>query len=202
MISIIKPLRSEPESSGFLEERDQSPIDMWSHDTVHWPHELPPDEHHRHRRRVPQQPHQRPLNLLPSGVLVQLVHSRVHAHSAEEPLHGMAHAAGAEAEDHHRILRRQPRHSLQRIRHDSRRRCRCRRIVSPRFGVVVVHLNSTGGVERMVVGKRSVYSAGVSGAFWWFHILSLCCRSACLDFCLKRMAECKEKYKIIMIQWL
>ena len=105
---------------------------------------------HRHFTAASAHPYH-PAHLLLSGVLVQLVHSQVHAHSTEEPLHDMAHAAGAEAEDHHCILRRQLRHSLQRIHHDSRCCCCC--IVSPRFGVVVIHPNSTGSIVAILNAK-------------------------------------------------
>lgn len=110
---------------------------MGSHDSVHGTDQLAADEHDRNRRRVFEQPHESHLDLFPSRVLVQLIHGRVHSHSAEEPLHSVAHAAAAQAEYHHRALRRQPRHSLQRVRHVHAPR---RTVVAPGLGLVMLCL--------------------------------------------------------------
>lgn len=121
---------------------------MGSHDIVHGADELAADEDDGDGRRVSEEPHQSALNLLASWVVVQLVDHGVDAHSAEEALDGMAHAAGAEAEDHHRILRSQPRYPLQRIRHRSRGR-----VEPPGLRLLVVHLNNNTLMRRAASGR-------------------------------------------------
>lgn len=121
-------IRSEPEGPSLLEKGDQGAIDMGSHDSVHGADELAANKNHRNSRRVAEQPHESPLNLLPSRVLVQLIHRRIDPHPAEEPLDSMAHAAAAHTEYYHRALRRQPRHPLQWVPHAHPHR----HIVTPR----------------------------------------------------------------------
>ena len=119
--------RSEPERAGLLEERDEGAVDMRGHDPVHGADQLPADEDDGDDGRaggaVAEEPGEGALQLAAPWVQVQLVHRRVHAHAAEEPLHGVAHAAAAHAEHHHRALRRQPLHARHRaLRHRRRRR--------------------------------------------------------------------------------
>jgi hypothetical protein len=90
---------------------------MRGHDSVHCPNKLPADEDDRDSGGGAQEPHESLLQVFASGILVQLVHSWVDAHPTEEPLYGMAHAARAHAEDHHRVLRRQPLYALERVAH-------------------------------------------------------------------------------------
>jgi hypothetical protein len=102
----------EPERAGLLEERDERAVDVRGHDAVHGADELAADEDDGDDGSaggaVAEEAGERALQLAPARVEVQLVHRRVNAHAAEEPLHGVAHAAAAHAEHHHRALRRQP----------------------------------------------------------------------------------------------
>lgn len=122
---------SEPESAGFLEEGDEGAVDVSCHYPVHGTHELSAYEDDRDGRggAGAEQPRERALHLLTARVLVQLHHRGADAHAAEEPFHGVAHAAAAHAEDYHRALRRQPLHPLQCVH----RRSPPRRHVAPRL---------------------------------------------------------------------
>ncbi|CAL9173706.1 unnamed protein product, partial [Musa hybrid cultivar] len=135
---------SEPESAGLFEEGDEGAAYVGGHDPVHGPNQLPADEYHGYGGAAgcttAEEAGEGALHLPPARVLVQLHHRRAHPHAAEEPLQGVAHAAGAHAEDHHRALRRHPLHPLQRV-HRRRRphpshvtprlRCRRRLVVHP-----------------------------------------------------------------------
>lgn len=95
---------------------------MGGHDSVHGSHQLSTNEHDGNPGGAPEEHHERFLDLLAApGVLVELVHGGVHPHPAEEPLDGVAHAARAHAEYHHRVLRRQPLYPLYRVRPDRAR---------------------------------------------------------------------------------
>lgn len=113
----------EPESTGFLEQGHKGTVDMGSHDSVHTTHKLATNEDDWDGGGTALEAHEGFLHVPPSGVLqVQLVHSRVDAHAAEELLDGVAHAAVVCAEDDHRILGGQPLYALQRIT------CSCHRV--------------------------------------------------------------------------
>ena len=103
---------SEPECSGVAEQRHELATKVERHDLIGRANEVAADEHGGHGGAAAQHVGQRSLHVLPLGVLVQLVDGRVHTQLAEEPLDGVAHAAGAQAEDHHRPLRRQPPHPI------------------------------------------------------------------------------------------
>nr|ACN27751.1 unknown [Zea mays] len=127
-------MRSQPERAGVLEQRHEGAVDVRGHDAVHGADQPAADEHDGHDRRArrrgsggAEEAGQGALQLAAPRVVVQLVHRRVHAHAAEEALHGVAHAAGAHAEHHHRALRRQPLHALRRRLH-GRRRCHHRHV--------------------------------------------------------------------------
>lgn len=104
----------EPDGAGVPEEEEEVAAEMEGHDAVHGTDELPPDEDGRHRRAAADEPGQRPLHLPAVRLLVELVDGVVYAEVGEEGLHGVAQAAGPDAEDHHRLLRSQPHHPLHR----------------------------------------------------------------------------------------
>lgn len=89
-----------------FEKRDEGAIDVAGHDSVHGANELASNEDDREDRGGSQEREQGSLEVFATRVLVQLVHRWVDTHAAKEPLNGVAHAAGAHAEYHHRILRR------------------------------------------------------------------------------------------------
>lgn len=104
---------SKPKGASFFEERDEGAIDMGSHDSVHGADELAANEDDGDCGGGAEEAHESFLHIFSLGVLVQLVHRGVNAHPAEEALHGVAHAATADAEDDHGVLRGQPLYVLQ-----------------------------------------------------------------------------------------
>lgn len=74
---------------------------MEAHHLVGSTHQFTADEHRRHARVTPK-PEKSLLDLPPSRNLIHLVDCGVHPKLGdEESLDGVAHAAGAPAEDHH-----------------------------------------------------------------------------------------------------
>ena len=147
----------KPQGPSFLEKRDQTAIDMRSHNPVHGPHQLPANKDDGHRRRGgSDEPHQSPFNFFSSGVVVQLVHRWAHSHSAQQPLQGVAHAAAAHAEYHHCAPRRQPDHPVHWVS-----RCRRRHVVVPwALCLVMHHFRGDWRLKR----KRVIFL----GEFCWF----------------------------------
>nr|ACN26889.1 unknown [Zea mays] len=131
---------------------------MRGHDPVHGADQLPADEDDGDDGRaggaVADEAGEGVLQLSSARVQVQLVHRRVHAHAAEEPLHGVAHAAAAHAEHHHRALRRQPLHARHRaLRHHRRGRRHVPRLLRRR----VLHCRSLpkGGGSLAAKGEHT-----------------------------------------------
>lgn len=61
----------EPQGPSFLEKRNQSSINMRSHNSIHGPYELPADEDDGDwGRGGSNQPHQSSFNVFASGVMV------------------------------------------------------------------------------------------------------------------------------------
>lgn len=112
LVGIVASLVLHPEGTRIAKQRDKVAAEVQRHDLVGGADEPPADEHRRHGGAAAEEPRQRLLHLLPPRVLVQLHHRRVHPELAEEARHGVAHAARAHAEDHHRPLRRQPVHPV------------------------------------------------------------------------------------------
>ncbi|KAF8015054.1 hypothetical protein BT93_H0752 [Corymbia citriodora subsp. variegata] len=106
-----------PNGSGLSEERDQGPPHLVAHELVRAADVLLADEHGGDDLAPPELD-QRPLDLVPVGHLVKLVHRQVCAVALYQGLHGVAHAARAPAEYHHRLVLHEPR---QRPVHATRR---------------------------------------------------------------------------------
>ena len=111
-----KKSNSKPERAGFLEQRHQSAANVGRHDAIHRPDEFAADENHRHGGGGAEEVRERGLDAPGHGMVVELVDGGADAHPAEEALDGVAHAARAHAEYHHRAARRQPHHPLQSFR--------------------------------------------------------------------------------------
>lgn len=94
---------SKPKGTGILEQRNKGSVDMGGNNSFNSTHQFAADKHQGHGGAAPKQPHQRPLQLFAPGVFIKLVHRGVHTHAQQQPLHGVAKAAGAPAEYHHRI---------------------------------------------------------------------------------------------------
>jgi hypothetical protein len=103
---------SEPYGAGALEHGHELAGEVQRHDLVGGANEVAADEDSRDRRRAAEAAGELPLHVAAARVLVQLVHRRAHAKLGEEARHRVAHRALAPREDHHRLLRRQPRHPL------------------------------------------------------------------------------------------
>ncbi|URD80941.1 Zn-finger in Ran binding protein [Musa troglodytarum] len=87
----------DPERTCITKKRDQFPTQVKSN-------RLAADEHGRHRRVTSHQLGESLLHLSSPGVLVQLVDGGIDTQVMEETLHGVAHAAGAQAEDYDCLL--------------------------------------------------------------------------------------------------
>ncbi|URE05465.1 Glutaredoxin [Musa troglodytarum] len=105
-------VRSKPESTSLPKQWSQLATKVKGHDPVGGSNQLSSDEHDRHRGVAAEQLDQCLLHLSPSRVFVELVNRRIDSQLAEEPLDGVAHAAGAQAEDYHGLLRGQPHHPV------------------------------------------------------------------------------------------
>lgn len=145
---------SEPKSASFFQERNEGAVDVGGHNAIHGADELAADEDDGEGGGAAEEAGEGPLDLLATWVVVELVDRRIDAHPAEEPLDGVAHAARAEAEDHHRALRRQLLHTLQRVRRNGGVAGMCRRHVrAPGLGLVM-HRNVTGIVRNTEEEER------------------------------------------------
>ncbi|PKA57652.1 hypothetical protein AXF42_Ash016698 [Apostasia shenzhenica] len=90
---------------------------MQGHDLVSGPNELAAYEDSGHGRAAADHLCEFPFHLLPLGVVIELVHGRIHAEFANEQLlNSVAHATGAVTEDHHCPLGGQFHHSIHRRR--------------------------------------------------------------------------------------
>ena len=106
-------MKSEPESSGVLEERHEGAIDVACHEGFDAAQELAADEDRRDRLlAVGAELVEHGLNVRAGGVLVELDDDGADAEAEEEPLGYSAHATPAHAEHHDRVASRQLSHRL------------------------------------------------------------------------------------------
>jgi len=77
---------------------------MRSHYAVKSSDKLSAYENGRNGWGSAEEPDESLLNLLAAVLLVEFVDGRIDSQATEEPLHNMAHAAGAYAENHHGAL--------------------------------------------------------------------------------------------------
>ena len=103
---------SEPYGAGGLEHGHELAGEVERHDLVGRADEVAADEDSRDRRRAAEAAGELPFHVAAARVLVQLVHRCAHVELGEEAQHRVAHRALAPREDHHSLLRRQPRHPL------------------------------------------------------------------------------------------
>nr|GMD04278.1 hypothetical protein DM860_007927 [Ipomoea batatas] len=99
-------IRSEPESSGVFKERDESAVDMTSHDGLDPAQEFAAHEDGRDGLAAgggPRELEEEGVDLAAVGVAVELHDGGADPEAEEELFHHVAHAAAAEGEDHHRV---------------------------------------------------------------------------------------------------
>ncbi|CAH9076436.1 unnamed protein product [Cuscuta epithymum] len=106
--------RSEPQSPGFLEQRDECAVDVASHDRLDPAQELPADEHRRDGLLLAGagELEEEGVDFAPVGVAVELHDGGADPEAEEELLDDVAHAAAAEREDDHRVAGREEPDSL------------------------------------------------------------------------------------------
>nr|GMD08144.1 hypothetical protein DM860_007927 [Ipomoea batatas] len=104
--SDIFNIRSEPESSGVFKERDESAVDMTSHDGLDPAQEFAAHEDGRDGLAAggrPRELEEEGVDLAAVGVAVELHDGGADPEAEEQLFHHVAHAAAAEGEDHHRV---------------------------------------------------------------------------------------------------
>lgn len=85
---------------------------MQSYNIIGWSNQPPSYEYNRHWRLAADDLDERTLHLLPHGLPIELIDSRVDSQVREEGLDSVAHAAWAHTEYHHCPLGCKPHHSI------------------------------------------------------------------------------------------